>query len=246
VGSVFFPGSGTSFDESAQRKLTRRSMIDQLTWDPFFGNSSQLAADMPILLAFGTDPVVPIEIEGQQPRRVANVLYYIPLEMTMRGEITFRSDLMRSSLLEADAAFFSKDPMNINFGPGSVAVGYRPIPFEGTLRPSRVLLGMTWGGDLASMGGKILPLEPQDRCEPTEADPCPQPPEDGLPEVEIRDRATGEWVQFPRLAQNQTYELADPARWVDRATGEVAIRFVNDRVEGVGFGFAVELTGEIQ
>jgi hypothetical protein len=246
VGQTFFPGGGASFDEEAQRKLVRRSIIDQLSYDPFFGFSNQLTSDTPVLLAFGTDPVVPLELEGQQPRRVSNVLYHIPLPMTIRGETTFRSDLMRSSVLEADAAFFGKDAASLSFGPGTVAMSYHPISFEGAFRPTRVLLGMTWGGDISLPGRPPTVLEPIERCEPTEDVPCPVPPQDGLPEVEVRDRITGEWIPFPHFEQNQAYELGDAERWVDPSTGELAVRFVNDRVDGVNFGFAVELTGIVQ
>jgi hypothetical protein len=75
---------------------------------------------------------------------------------------------------------------------------------------------------------------------------CDPPAEfDGLPEVGFRDRLTGEFVQFPHLNQSQVYALKDPARWVDPSTGEVEVRFSNDRPDGIGFQFNVQLEGDV-
>ena len=51
--------------------------------------SGACPATAPTLLAWGNDPVVPAEIEGQQVRRVANVLYEVPLPFTIGGTTTF-------------------------------------------------------------------------------------------------------------------------------------------------------------
>ena len=250
VGNVLFNDQRGSFDSESQARLVRRSIIDQLTYDPFMGFQNQIQSDSPILLAWGTAPVVPFEVEGQTARRVANVLYHVPMPMTVQGKTVFRSDLIRSSVVEADAAFFNKDPWTTSFGQGSVRIAYRPIPFTGTFTPSRVVVGMNFGGDLGMVGNATLPLEPKAPC-PDGADECEDPEEepqdffDGLPELELRDVRTGDWVAFPHLTQGRTYELADPARWVDPGTGELQARFVNDRAEGVGFGFGVQLEGDV-
>ena len=46
---------------------------------------------------------------------------------------TFRADLLRSTVVEADAVLFSKEPSSVNFGRGSVTMAYRPIGFDGRL-----------------------------------------------------------------------------------------------------------------
>ena len=60
MGNAFFDGSGT-FDAESQRKLVRRAIIDQLTFDPVTGFSNQFSADTASILAWGEDPVVPVE-----------------------------------------------------------------------------------------------------------------------------------------------------------------------------------------
>ncbi|HET9345604.1 MAG TPA: hypothetical protein VFO05_07875 [Candidatus Limnocylindrales bacterium] len=252
VGQVFFNETVAS-NERQRRSQTRHRIIDQLTYDPMFGNLSALPSDVPVLLAWGRDPIVDVEIEGQQPTRAANVLYYIPVPMRVRGQAEFGWDLMRSTILSADAGFFSKDPYAMNFGRGTVTVAYRPIPFDGTLTATKVLLSMGFGGERIGGVGKVI--EPVPAVDPPE--PCPDPgcfpapvdPNagfDGLPETEVLDRTSGAWVRLPHLDGGQTYELKDPARYVDPATGTIQVRFVNEHQDTVMISFNVVIHGDVQ
>ena len=80
VGQVFFNDAAVS-NERQRRNQTRHRIIDQLTYDPMFGNLSGLPSDVPVVLAWGHDPILDVEIAGQRPARAANVLYYIPVWM---------------------------------------------------------------------------------------------------------------------------------------------------------------------
>jgi hypothetical protein len=48
------------------------------------------------------------------------------------------------------------------------------------------------------------------------------------------------------MTSGQTYELADPAKYVDPSTGTIQVRFVNDRQDSVGLTFSVSLEGTIR
>jgi len=250
VGQVFFNDAVVS-NERQRRNQTRHRIIDQLTYDPMFGNLPGLPSDVPVVLAWGHDPILDVEIAGQKPARAANVLYYIPVGMQIRGTTQFGTDLMRSTVLSADAGFFSRDPYSMSFGKGTVTVAYRPIPFEGTFTPTKVLLGMGFGGGDAIGGGGVViaPLPPQQPCP---SDSCAAPSSDpnaqfdGLPETEVLDRTTGEWLRLPHLNGGNVYELKEPTRYVDPATGTIQIRFVNDRVDSVGISFNVALEGKVE
>jgi hypothetical protein len=269
VGNAFFDGSGT-FDAESQRKLVRRAIIDQLTFDPVTGFSNQFSADTALILAWGEDPVVPVEIEGQKSRRVGNVLYEVPVPLSVKGKTVFRSDLMRSSVVEVDSPFFNKDPFTMSFGDGTARVVYKPIPFEGVLKPSRVLVGMNFGGDIGLQGLEPEVIQPAPECVVPVAsggqsgngqsgnapDATPKPAQDGdackatsgqdgLPGVEIRDRTTGAFVLFPHFEAGRVYSLDDPTRWVDASTGEVEVRFTNDGADSMGFQFNVQLEGDV-
>jgi hypothetical protein len=252
VGQVFFNDAVAS-SERQRRSQTRHRIIDQLTFDPMFGNLGSLSSDVPVVLAWGVDPIVDVEIAGQKPARAANVLYYIPVGMRVRGATTFGSDLIRSTVLSADAGFFSRDLYSMSFGKGTVTIAYRPIPFDGTFAATKVLLQMGFGGDqIGAGGGKVIePVPPvtEPACDPAA---CESPPPDinggfdQLPETEVLDRTTGEWRRLPHLDGGQTFELKDPARYVDPATGTIQIRFINARQDSVGMSFNVVLQGDVE
>lgn len=235
---------GSRLSEDQQRNLVRRAVLDQLAVDPMTGFSTGLPADAATLVAWGTKPVIPLEVQGQQVRHLANVMYAISIPYTMRGTTTFRYDLIRASTLDAGPGFFSRDPWAINLGAGKAVISYRPIPFEGTFDPTEVRVGLTFGGDFSMPAGSPLDLKETTRCDP--ASPDCRTAADGLPEIEVLDRATGEWIQFQHLAQGRSYTLPDPKRWVDPATGEVQVRFVNETANQLSFQFPIAITGTIR
>lgn len=247
VGQVFFGDGAPSADMAALN--IRRSMVDQLTYDPNFGSTGQLAADGPVVLAWSARELLHVEIEGQEPRRLGNVLYYLPARLTIGGLTSFRSDLIRSSVVDSDAAFFSKDPYSINFGRGSATLAYRPTSFEGTFTATELVIGLNFGGD-SGLTVKPSPIEPLPSIPPR----CPNPPtadcaaliSDGLPEVELYDLVSQKWRRLPHLASGPRHAVADPANYVDPATGTVLIRYVNDRTDSVGFSVDVSISGTVR
>jgi hypothetical protein len=252
VGQVFFNDAVAS-NEQQRRSQTRHRIIDQLTYDPNFGNLNALPSDVPVVLAWGRTPIVDVEIAGQQPARAANVLYYIPVGLKIRGATTFGPDLVRSTVLSADAGFFSKDPYSMSFGKGIVTIAYRPIPFEGSFAASKVRLVMG-GGDQIGIGGGGVVIAPGPLPKPCAGDGCdvpsldPNNPNgfDGLPETEVLDRTSGEWLRLPHMTGGTVYDLKEPGKYVDPATGTIEIRFVNDRNDSVGMSFSVVLEGTVE
>ena len=103
---------------------------------------------------------------------------------------------------------------------------------------------MTFGGDVGLPAVNPKALVEKERCEPgTEGCVVPQ---DGLPDIEVLDLRSGTWVQFAHMLQNTPYELADASRWVDPASGEVQVKFVNERQDQVYFQFPVRIEGTIR
>ena len=176
------------------------------------------------------------------------MLYYLPARMAVRGATTFRSGLIRSSVVETDAAFFNKDPFSMNFGRGTATVAYRPTSFEGTLDVTEVAIGLNFGDNGITV--PATPVEPLASIPPR----CPNPPtadcapafQDGLPEVEVFDVAGQEWKRLPHLSLGPRYSLADPTRYVDPASGTVLVRYVNDRQDNVGFSVDFSITGTVR
>ncbi|MGK2849397.1 MAG: hypothetical protein ACSLFN_00560 [Candidatus Limnocylindrales bacterium] len=244
VGPVFF-GDPTQLGEDAARLYARHTIIDQLTFDPNFGFTGQLPAEGPVVLAWADHELLPVEIEGQVPRRTGNVLFFLPTDLTVSGTTTFRSDLLRSTVVRSDAAFFSKDPYTINFGRGSAEIAYRPVTFDGSIAATQLAFGLNYGDPGFAIDPK--PIEPL----PTIPEPCEPGAAgcnnfDGLPEVELFDLTDQAWKRLPHLESGSRYAVAEPGRYVDPATGTVLLRFVNDNSDGVGFGFDLSITGDLR
>jgi hypothetical protein len=262
IGQAFV-GDPTRTNEGYQQAIVRRAVIDQLTIDPMIGVNQGLTEESPVLLAWGTHQVVDLRISGETPRRTGNVLYYIPLPMHVRGHVAFEGDLIRETTIDANQGMFNKDPFSINMGRGELTMSFRPIAFDGTLTPTRVVLGPNQGGGFAELGNSGKPIAPaaQQPCREGETKPadCVPPPTpepcdpttkecfvQGLPAVELFDRrGDGKWLRLPELDMGQSYELEHPEWYVDPGTGTLLVKFVNDS-EGASFRFDVRIEGDVR
>jgi hypothetical protein len=253
VGPVFFGDPG-QMGEDANRLYARHTIVDQLTYDPNFGFTGQLPADGPVILAWADSELLPVEIEGHVARRTGNVLWFLPTDVTITGTTTFRNDLLRSTVISSDAGFFNKDPFSINFGQGTAEMSYRPIAFTGTIEATQLAIGLNFGDPGFVIDPKLiepLPAIPE-VCDAQgivtlelEA-PCVPAILDGLPEVEVYDLSASEWKRLPHLEGGSRYAIAEPARYVDSATGTVLVRLVNDNSEGVSFSLDLAITGDLK
>ncbi|HEX5825545.1 MAG TPA: hypothetical protein VFY18_13890, partial [Candidatus Limnocylindrales bacterium] len=252
-GQLFF-GDSTGTSDAIRRDQTRHQIIDQLTYDPTFGNLGTLDNEGPVVLAWGRTPVLDVAVEGQSANRVANILFYVPAPMGISGKVSFTGELIRSTMTATDAALFSKDPTAMQFGQGSVTMAYRPITFDGSFTVERVRLATGFGPDQVIGGNGIevgpipdICLDPKVKRPP--ACPKPLPPDqfDGIPEIEVFDRAgAGSWHRLPHISMGQTYDLLNPGRYADPETGAVLIRFVNERLDPVNIYLNVSIEGTVK
>jgi hypothetical protein len=248
---------GSAFDQSSEagvRRSTRYQMVNQLAFDPTGQFGGSLPADQVVILAFGESELLSLRIGNAEPRRNANVLYYVPVGLRVHGAVTFNADLLRPTVVDSNAQFFQKDRNFLSIGAGSATIAYRPIPFEGRFTTSEIQLTLSSGGGGSPLpGGKpIQPLPsipvPCTNALNTLPAGCLARRADLLPEIEVFDRTgQGAWVRLPRLTVDASYTLADPARYVDPATGQLLVRFINDNAESsAGFGFQLALVGDVE
>ena len=258
VGQAFF-GEQAASNERQRRDQTRHRVIIQLTYDPMFGNLSSLRLRCARCCSPGAairSSMSRSKASSRRGRPTSSTTSRVPMQI--RGETSFGWDLMRSTVLAADAAFFSKDPYSMNFGQGVVTVAYRPIPFEGTMTPSKVLMSMASASGLASAASpssrsrrwtrrscasRTVRAGAPSRCRPDRPERrVRRPARDRGP----RSGLTGEWRRLPHLTTGETYELKDPARYVDPSTGTIQVRFVNDGQDSVNVSFNVVIQGDVR
>jgi len=249
---------GSTFDETSEagvRRTVRYGMINQLTSDPMGGfNRGSLSADQAVILAFGRRNLLDVQLGSQEPRRSANVLYYVPVGIAVHGSVTFSSGLLRTAVIDG-ANLFSNEGGFLSLGLGNATLSYTPIPFDGSFAVSQIRLSLGNSGSPALPGGdevKPLPSIPVACTDIAHTTPegCEAPRNDFLPEVEVFDRAgDGAWVRLPRLTAEKSYTLADPSRYVDPSTGQMLVRFVNespDPASNVSFSFQPALVGDVK
>jgi hypothetical protein len=249
-GQVFF-GDSSQLSDDGLRLRVRHAVMDQLTYDPMWGSVGALDASSPVILAWGRGDVLDVRIENQTARRNANVLYYLPVEMTVTGKTTFTSDLIQSTIISSEAAFFNKEPFSFSMGAGSATVAYRPLSFEGSFAATELQIALSFGGAEFPTGNptpvKPLDVHPVTCTDSLNTDPpgCVAPHLDGIPEVELFDRAgEGRWVRLPHLGQGSAYAVENPERYIDPATGQALLRFVNEQQESY-FQFNIAISGVI-
>lgn len=266
VGMMFWDGSNNA---AMQRISVRHTIIDQLTnnsmnWGmavPMNGPTGgavvapaviQAApAQMmtpglgttPMLLAWGTEPALRLDIEGAQPRQTADVLYQIPVRVAISGHVRFTRDLLPWTVTSTTGPTFQKDPTAMWMDTGAMTALYRPIPFVGTLAPSAVMIAMNRPGDVAFPSGQPVDAPIGGRCVPG-GSACSTT--STFPDVDVFDVRAGAWVELGGLNISAAYTLPDAARWVNPATGEVQVRFTNQSQQQLVFQFLVAVEGSVQ
>jgi hypothetical protein len=241
-------GNEGTMTADVARSYVRHFMVDQLSYDPNMGTTNILSADGPVVLAWGANELLPVEIAGQKPRHLGNVLYYLPARLAISGKTTFRSDMLRSTVVESDAVVFNRDAATLNFGRGSVTLAYRPVGFEGRIAPSQLTVGLNFGEKGLSVAPEpVKPLASiPPACVPSATEPCKPAEFDNLAEIDLFDIQQSAWKRLPRFQNGTQYTVDSPARYVDPSSGTVLIRFVNDVTDSVGFSIDVSISGEIE
>ena len=196
------------------------------------------------LLAWGTEPALQIDVDGAQPKRISDVLYEIPVRVTIGGHVQFQGDLMPGIVTSVTAMNVGRDIGALYMDTGNMTLSYRPMPFQGTLAPSSATILMSHPGDLSSPSGTPSAVPIGGRCATPTAQDCSTV--STFPDVDVFDVRAGAWVELGGLSAGVPYSLTDPGRWVDPVTGEVQVRFTNQSTTQIAFGFQVVLEGSIQ
>jgi hypothetical protein len=244
LGDIFFGGGlGNTVDD--QRLLVRQAILNQLTFDPNSGTSTSLSPDGAVFIAFGRGDIVGARLAGATASSTGDVLYFVPLPIAIQGQVTFSGDLMQGTMVSSDGQMFGKGggPPMIFFQGGTLTQAYRPPVFEGTLRPSKLILSVNQG-TVGAAGAEVKPTGSGDGA--LTADEENQIQRDGTPFIELFDRQAGAWMRLAHVDGGTSVSIAEPARYVDPTSGTVLIRFRSSDQNGSGFSFQVQLEGKIQ
>ena len=184
------------------------------------GSTSQLPADGPVILAWGSG-----EAARRRDRRPEAAAHrqrpVLPAAPTSRSAARPRSvaTCCARTRRRCRRRVLQQGPVSINFGRGSATIAYRPIAFEGTFAPTELAIGLNFGGDDGvGAGRRAARRSSRSTRSPPPCDPTSRRPRtatrqcfDGLPEVEVFDLIdVATWVRLPHLTQGTRYGVADP------------------------------------
>ena len=234
VGPAFFGDTGDDRRRGAAC-IVRHSIVDQLTYDPNFGSTSTLSADGPVLLALGQRQPRDVDIEGQTPRHLGNILYYLPAELDgpRPDHVPQRPDARRR-VVKSDSRVLQQGPVHDQLRSGQRDDRLQADrPSTGRSRRRELAIGLGFGGDQGLGGtaeaGRAAGLDPAG---------LPGPPTAGLRARvhrrpargrAVRPRRAGDGSACRTCARARATRSRTRARIVDPTTGSVLVRFVNDR-----------------
>lgn len=246
-GDIFLGGGqafGTSPDD--QRVLVRQAILNQLTFDPNTGMSTTLSADGAVFLAFGRGDVVGARLQGTPTTSTGDILYFVPLPISIHGQVTFTGDLMQGTTVQSDGQVMGKGggPPMVFFSGGTLTQAYRPPAFDGTLATTKLVLSTNQAGVVVTTGAEVRPTGSGDV--PLTAAEQAQINSDGTPFVELFDRTSAAWVRLAHISNSASVTVADPTHYVDPSSGTVLVRFRSSDQNGSGFNFQVQLEGRVQ
>lgn len=235
---------------------TRRTVLDQL-----FPYGSSTRPDAPLLLAWRGGPVLDVQLSGDDPNRVGDALFMIPLGMSLDAKQVFANQLVTRSVIDSSAAegwydgnsfFLSRGTMTVEARPGSLAGRFVVSSLEIALSENE-MRGLNGDGEPTSPLPASEQPDPDDPLGENPTAPSPGPSGDpsatdepdepgpgkplgnnGLPAYQLFDRVAQTWVEFPHPQPFTSYVVNDPQRYADDR-GAVLFRFVN-RGEQSQFG----------
>jgi hypothetical protein len=217
-------------------------------------------SDAPLLLAWRKGSTLDVRIAGDEPNRVGEGLFMIPLAMTLDSQQVLGDQVMQRTIVETTSDQAWGEGGNYYLSRGTMTIETRPMGLSGAFTPSSLEVAITQGEvrPLTGRGKALAPLPDAEQPDqedpvgdgvnepipseggggaPNDGGPKPAPPDvfrSMLPAFQLFDRVDQRWVEFPQPETSSSYLIDDPQRYVDDGGG-VLFRFVN-RAEANEFG----------
>lgn len=245
------PSSGSTDPEALRSQAARRAIVDHLQggWnrDPD-DTSSQFSDVGPTILTFKSGGPLEVSVDGTA-EVIGETLYLLQARASVSGPVSLTESLLQRSVVASDAVEIFEEFGSFHFDRGTLSVEYRPAALEGTFQPT----GLTFRIGSSSVapgtiGEELPPLPADDQPDPDAplaVNPGPDELEANFPRLQLFDVTTGTWVEFAAIGQHQTYQVADPARWLDQ-TATLRVRFVVRGTLMEPFAFEPRIMGTVE
>ena len=217
---------GADPDES--RSIAARRAVIQHLAGASDNSLSPVFSTGPVVLAWQSGGILDIDA-GTSARHLGETLYVLPARARATGPTVFSRGSVVSAVVDSDAVETFEEGGLYVMGRGTVTAEYQPLGFDGTFDATglAVRLGTTRSAPSVTADEvQPLPAEEQpDSVTPLASDPRPEDGRPDIPRVQLFDRTTDEWVEFPPLVLSRSYRIPNPERYVD-SSGALLVRFV--------------------
>ena len=108
-----------------------------------------------MILAWGSNEAAPRRDRGPEAATSGNALYYLPTRLEVSGTTTFTTDLIRSTVVDADADVFGRiDPIGFGRGSADARLPPRRPSRAGTHPATGLTIGLNFGDQGAGPGSR--------------------------------------------------------------------------------------------
>jgi hypothetical protein len=249
---VMYPPDGAGDSAGVRTAATRRAVIQHLAggWDEGFGGTSTgIFGRAPVILAWLPGPRLQVDA-GSSAEHIGETVFVLPARVAVAGHVVFQGGLLAPTLESVDSTDGGKAADVLYLSRGTLTVSYRPIGFDGAFSVTR--LGLRLGFDSASApsidGVDLAPLPAEEQPDPNAplaSNPRPTDGEADAPRLQLFDHQAGTWVEFEPARMAASYDIPDPARYVD-ASGSFRARFVVRGGDSLQFTLSARLEGDAE
>jgi hypothetical protein len=203
----------------------------------------------PMILVWLTGGLLQVDA-ASAAEHIGQTVFVLPARVAVAGHVVFQGGLLAPTVEAVDSTDGGKAADVLYLSRGTLTVNYRPIGFDGAFSVTR--LGLRLGLDSAPVpsvdGVDLAPLaadEQPDPNAPLASNPRPNDGEADTPRLQLFDRQVGTWVEFEPVQLSASYDVLDPARYVD-ASGSFRARFVVRGGDSLQFTLSARLEGDVE
>lgn len=247
-----YPFDGGTDPGSARTLEARRAVIQHLAggWEEGAPDTGMgLFREGPVILAWVSGGLLEVDV-GSRVEHSGQTVYVLPARATVAGHVVFQGGLLTPTVETVESPEGGKAGSSFYLSRGTLIVDYRPISFDGAFAVAR--LGLRLGHESVGVpsadGVDLAPLpavEQPDPNAPLASNPRPNDGTPDMPRLQLFDQQAGTWVEFEPVRAAASYDIPDPARYVD-STGSFRARFVVRSGDSIEFSLNARLEGVVQ
>jgi hypothetical protein len=252
IAWLIYPADSALDSAGARTVAARRAVIQHLEGGFEFdlpSTGTGIFGRGPVILAWLSGPRLQVDA-GSGAEHLGETVFVLPARVIVAGHVVFQGGLLAPTVESVDSTDGGKAADVLYLSRGTLTVTYRPIGFDGSFSVTRLglRLGLESAPAPSAVGVNLAPLpadEQPDPNAPLASNPRPNDGEADAPRLQLFDHLSSTWVEFEPVRLSASYDIPDPARYVD-ASGSFRARFVVRGGDSLQFTLSARLEGDVE